>query len=107
MISLLKKPSAWVPIAIPLLFVVYIVAVISIVGTIVREANGSCIGTCRRDDEGVGAHLFQLWLILEPFMLGYFALKYVPREPKNALIILALQIVAALLPISVVFSLGL
>lgn len=58
-------------------------------------------------DEGTGAHLFQIWLVLEPFMLGFFAFKWLPREPKEALIILALQIVAALLPISIVFSLKL
>ena len=96
MMPLLKKPSAWVPMAIPLAFFAYIVIVISVFG----------IGE-RQEDEGTGAHLFQLWLILEPIMLGYFALTYVPREPKNALIILALQIAASLLPISAVFSLGL
>ena len=95
MMPLLKKPSAWIPIAIPLLFIAYIVSIISFFGVV------------REKDEGVGAPLFQLWLILEPFMLGYFALTYAPREPKNALIILALQAVAALLPISAVFSLGL
>ena len=95
MISLLKKPSAWIPIVIPLLFFAYLVTYISMYG-IVRE-----------EDEGTGAHLFQVWLMLEPFMLGYFAIRYVPQSPKHALIILALQILAALLPISIVFSLGL
>ena len=106
MISLLKKPSAWIPIAIPLAFFAYLVIYISLFG-IVPEADGVCIGTCRRDDEGTGAHLFQLWLLLEPFMLGFFAVKYLPLARKETLQILALQIVAALLPISVVFSLGL
>ena len=94
---MLKKPSAWIPIAIPLLFLAYIITVISLFG----------IGQDENKDEGTGAHLFQLWLVLEPFLLGYFAFKYVPRAPKQALLILALQIVAALLPIYVVFSLGL
>ena len=92
---LLRKPSAWIPIAIPLIFFAYLVIYISLYG-IVKE-----------EDEGTGAHLFQIWLVLEPFMLGFFAVKYVPRATKQALIILALQIIAALLPISVVFSLGL
>lgn len=93
--SIIKKPIAWIPIAIPLAFFVYIVIYISMFG-IVRE-----------QDEGTPAHLFQLWLLLEPFMVGYFALNWLPRAPKQALIILALQIVAALLPIAVVFSLNL
>jgi len=93
--SLIKKPSAWIPIVIPLIFFTYLVIHITIFG-IVREK-----------DEGMGAHLFQLWLVLEPLMVGFFAVKWLPRAPKQALLILAIQIVAALLPISVVFSLKL
>jgi hypothetical protein len=93
--KILKKPSAWIPIAIPLAFFAYLIIFLSIFG-IVRE-----------DDEGTAAHLFQLWLVLEPLMLGFFAIKWLPRARKEALIILALQILAALLPISVVFLLKL
>ena len=95
MTPLFKKPSAWIPIAIPLIFFAYLIIRITLFGII------------REEDEGTGAHLFQLWLVLEPFMIGFFAVKYVPRAPKQALLILALQIGAALLPMSVVFSLGL
>ena len=95
MISLLKKPSAWIPIAIPLIFFAYLVIYITFFG-IIREA-----------DEGTGARLFQLWLVLEPFMLGFFAFTWLPRRPIQALLILVLQILAALLPIYVVFSFGL
>jgi len=95
MFSFLKKPSAWIPIVIPLAFFVYIVIVISLYGIVHEE------------DEGTGAHLFQLWLVLEPLMLGYFALKYFQTAPRQTLVILALQIGTALLPISLVFSLGL
>jgi hypothetical protein len=93
--SLIKKPSAWIPIVIPLIFFAYLVIHISIFG-IVREK-----------DEGTGAHLFQMWLVFEPLMVGFFAVKWLPRALKRALFILALQIVAALLPISVVFFLKL
>ena len=89
--SIIKKPSAWIPIVIPLVFFAYMVIYISIYG-IVREK-----------DEGTGAHLFQLWLVLEPFMVGFFAVKWLSQAPKQTLLILALQIIAALLPISVVF----
>ena len=58
MISLLKKPSAWIPIAIPLAFFAYIVTIISFFG-IVRE-----------EDEGTAAHLFQIWLVLELVRFG-------------------------------------
>lgn len=94
-ISIIKKPSAWIPIVIPLIFFAYLIIYITIFGNV------------RQEDEGTAAHLFQLWLVLEPFMLGFFAIKWLPRAPKQALLILALQIIAALLPISVVFFLGL
>ncbi len=94
--SIIKNPSAWIPIAIPLIFFVYALIYTILFGIPVREA-----------DEGVGAHLFQLWLVLEPLMIGFFVIKWFPRAQKEALIILALQIIAALLPISIVFSLNL
>ena len=93
--SIIKKPSAWIPIVIPLTFFSYLIIYITI------------FGIFREQDEGIGAHLFQLWLVLEPLMVGFFAVKWLPRAPKQALFILALQIVVALLPISVVFSLKL
>ena len=93
--TLIKKPSAWVPIVLPFIFFAYLVIYISIFGIV------------RQEDEGTGAHLFQLWLVLEPFMLGFFALKWFKSARKETLIILAIQIIAALLPVSVVFSLGL
>jgi hypothetical protein len=89
--SIIKKPSAWIPIVIPVIFFAYLVIYIAIFG-IVRE-----------EDEGIGAHLFQLWLALEPLMVGFFAVKWLPRAPKQAILILALQIATALLPISIVF----
>ncbi|OGZ29604.1 MAG: hypothetical protein A2931_04390 [Candidatus Niyogibacteria bacterium RIFCSPLOWO2_01_FULL_45_48] len=93
--SIIKKPSAWIPIAIPLIFFAYLVICISIFGIV------------RNEDEGTAAHLFQLWLVFEPLAVGFFAVKWLPRAPKQVLFILALQIVAALLPMSIVFSLKL
>ena len=93
--SLIKKPSAWIPIVIPLVFFAYLVIYITFFGIV---SNG---------DEGTVAHLFQLWLVLEPLMVGFFAFAWLTRARKQALIILALQILAALLPISVVFFLKL
>ncbi|MDO8600518.1 MAG: hypothetical protein Q7R73_02775 [bacterium] len=57
----------------------------------------------READEGTLAHLFQLWLVLEVFIVPFFAIKWLPQAPKQALIILAIQIVAALLVIAPVF----
>lgn len=92
MTPLIKKPSAWIPIAIPLTFFAILLYRLVMFGPPVREA-----------DEGTLAHLFQLWLVLEVFMVSFFAIKWLPQAPKQALVILAIQIIAALLPISVVF----
>jgi hypothetical protein len=93
--TIIKHPGAWIPIAIPLIFFAYLTMYIAIFGIV------------RNEDEGTAAHLFQLWLALEPLMLGFFAVRWLPRALSNALFILALQIAAALLPVSVVFFLKL
>ncbi len=90
--SLIKKPSAWISIAIPLAFFAILLYRFMMFGPPVREA-----------DEGTLAHLFQIWLVLEVFMVSYFAIKWVPQVPKQALMILAIQIVTALMAIAPVF----
>lgn len=96
--SILKHPGAWLPIAMPLTMLAYILSIIAMNGVPAPDPNA---------DEGAAAHLFQLWLVLEPLMIGAFVVKWLPRAPKQASWILVLQVVAALLPISVVFSLKL
>ncbi len=79
--SLLQKPSAWIPLVLTLgimgMFLFYIV----VAGPPEPQA-----------DEGIAAHLFQLWLVVEAVLVTLFAVKWLPREPKQALIILTLQI---------------
>jgi hypothetical protein len=52
-----------------------------------------------RPDEGAAARLFQLLMVLQLPAIGWFALRWLPREPKRATIVLACQelaIVAAM-----------
>ncbi|OHA00326.1 MAG: hypothetical protein A3C11_01260 [Candidatus Sungbacteria bacterium RIFCSPHIGHO2_02_FULL_49_12] len=93
--SIIKKPSAWIPIVIPLVFFAYLVIYITI------------FGIAREEDEGTAAHIFQIWMVLEVLMIAFFAIKWLPQRPKQALLILALQIGAALLPMAVIFFLEL
>ena len=86
MLSLLKKPSAWLPIVLSLSIIAMIAGFLFFVG-----ASGS-----RAEDEGVAAHLFQLWLVLEALLIPFFALTWLPRLPKEASLILAAQIFLAL-----------
>jgi len=90
--QLIKKPSAWLPVAISLTVLAIILIHIAIFGVPVRKA-----------DEGTGAHLFQIWLVLEVLMVAFFAIKWLPRNPKQALLVLAIQIIAALAACAPVF----
>ena len=95
--QIIKKPSAWVPIALSLITLVMILVYIATVD----------IANPPEADEGIPAHLFQIWLVIEFFMLAFFAIKWLPQNPKSAFFVLALQIVMVLIPMSIVFSLGL
>ena len=95
-ISIIKKPSAWIPIAMPLTVLIIMLIAIVMSAVPVHQA-----------DEGTGAHLFQIWMVLEIVCVTFFLIKWFPRDPKPALVVLALQIGAALLPMGVVFFLKL
>jgi hypothetical protein len=53
-------------------------------------------------DEGAGAHLFQLFIVGQAPFAACFAIRWMPREPGPAMLVLALQAaaaVAALVPV--------
>ncbi len=59
-------------------------------------------GLVREPDEGSIAHLWQLLMAGQVPVLAYFAIKWLPRAPKQTLSILALQagaVLAALVPV--------
>ncbi len=94
--SLLKKPSAWIPIALSLIVVAMFAIGIALFGPPQREP-----------DEGTGAHLFQIWLVLEVLMIGFFAARWLPQRPTQTLVVLTIQIVAVLALCAPVFILKL
>jgi hypothetical protein len=79
--SLIKRPSAWIPIALSLMWVAFWIFYLVMFGPPRPEP-----------DEGTAAHLFQLWLVLEALLLLYFTIRWLPPRPKQALPILILQI---------------
>jgi hypothetical protein len=91
----LKRPSAFVPMAMSL------VALSLVLGYVARY------GTVREPDEGAIAHLWQLLMAVQIPIVGFFAIKWVPKAPRQTLPVLALQAGAALASLSVVFFLGL
>ncbi len=96
MSSILKKSGAWIPIALSLGMLTFVVSYIMIFGDVPPDPDA---------DEGTPAHLFQLWLVMEVLMISFFAIKWLPRNPKDAWKILALQIAAVTLPVATVFYL--
>jgi uncharacterized membrane protein HdeD (DUF308 family) len=53
-------------------------------------------GIVHEADEGTAAHLWQLLMAGQVPIVAYFAVKWLPQTPGNALRVLALQFVAAL-----------
>ena len=88
---LMRKPSAWFPV------------ILSLVALGIMIIHITMFGAVREADEGTGAHLFQIWLVLELFLVAFFAVMWLPKAPKEALLILTVQIVAALAVCAPVF----
>ena len=88
--SLAKQPSGFLPIAMSLAALALVLGHIAIFG-VVHEA-----------DEGTPAHLFQLLMAGQVPIVAYFALKWLPCAPRQALGVLALQaaaMIAAFAPV--------
>ena len=93
-ISTLKRPSAFIPIALSL------VALSVVLGHI------AMFGTARQADEGAAAHIWQLLMAGQLPIIAFFAIKWLPRTPSQALLILGLQILAGLAAAAPVFLLN-
>lgn len=90
-----KRPSAWLPV----LMSVAALAVVLI--HIVR------FGTAREADEGTSAHLWQILMAGQLPIIAFFAIRWLPRNPKPALLVLVIQAIAGLAALSPVYYLGL
>ena len=91
--SLLRRPSAFGPVAMSLAALLVVV---------VRLAT---VGTAPEPDEGTAAHLWQLLMGLQAPVIIVFALKWVPQAPRKAFPILGVQAGAALAAMAPVFFL--
>ena len=92
-LSTLKRPSALLPL------VMSLAALALVVGHI------AAFGVARQADEGTEAHLWQLLMAAQVPIVAFYALKWLPRTPKQALLVLALQAGAALAAVAPVFLL--
>jgi hypothetical protein len=67
--------------------------------------HAAMFGIVHEADEGTAAHVFQLLMTAQVPVVAFFAIKWVPRTPRPALQILALQAGAALAAFAAVFFL--
>ena len=87
---MLRKPSAFLPVAMSFAALAIVLVHVAIQGA-AHEA-----------DEGAAAHLWQLLMAAQLPLLVFFAIRWLPRCPKQALLVMALQasaVVAALAPV--------
>jgi hypothetical protein len=91
----LKRPSALIPLAMSVAALVLVLGHIAI------------YGGARQADEGAAAHLWQLLMAGQIPVIVFFAIKWLPRTPGPAVLVLALQAVAGLAAIAPVFLLNL
>mgnify|MGYP006388501915 CR=1 FL=1 len=90
--SLFKQPSAWIPLVMSFAALAIIVVYVAING-FASSGNG---------DEGAPARIFQLIMVTQLPIVAYFAIKWLPKQPKQALFVLALQAVAWIIPIATI-----
>jgi hypothetical protein len=64
-------------------------------------------GVAREADEGTAAHLWQLLIAGQIPVIAFFAIKWLPRTPRQAIFVLTLQAVAGLAAAAPVFFLNL
>jgi len=92
--SIIKKPSAWLPITMSLTALLFLLGYVVIIGVQKPQAT-----------EGAAARIFQLLLAGQVPIAGYFAIKWFAQKPKQVLQIIVIQILAALVPLFTVFFL--
>lgn len=91
--TLLKQPTAFLPVAMSLGALACVLIFIAL------------HGTAPQSDEGAAAHIWQLLMAAQVPIVLYFALKWLPQSPRKAAPIVALQVGAALAAAAPVFLL--
>ena len=86
-----KQPSAFLPLAMSLLALCLVLV------------NVSMYGVSRQADEGAVAHLWQLLMAGQAPIILLFAVRWLPRAPRQALGVLGLHVGAGLASVAPVF----
>lgn len=91
--TLLKRPSAFLPVAMSLAALATVLVFLA------------SHGPAPQADEGAAAHIWQLLMAAQVPIVLYFAIRWVPESPREAVPILALQLAAAVAALTPVFLL--
>lgn len=91
--ALTKKPSAFLPLAMSLAALAVVLGHFVIYG-VTHEA-----------DEGAAAHIWQLLMVGHAPVIAFFAIKWLPRAKKQAVLVLAVLVVCLLANFAAVFFL--
>ncbi|GAC1666549.1 MAG: hypothetical protein NVS9B4_22280 [Candidatus Acidiferrum sp.] len=89
----LKQPSAFLPLA------------MSAAGLALVLGHAAIYGVVHEADEGAPAHIWQLLMAGEVPVVLFFAVKWLPRNAKRTLQILAIQVLAVIANLAGVFFL--
>ena len=90
---MLKHPSAFLPVAMSLGALATVLAYLAL------------HGPAPQADEGAAAHIWQLLMAAQIPVVLFFAIKWLPRSPRQAMPVLGLQVAAALAALAPVFLL--
>jgi hypothetical protein len=89
----IRQPSAFVPLA------------MSLGALAIVLGHAAVYGIAHEADEGAAAHLFQILMVAQVPVVAFFAVRWLPRAPRQALRVLGLQAGAALAAFAGVFFL--
>jgi hypothetical protein len=91
--TVLKHPSAFLPVAMSVAALATVLMFVAL------------HGTAPQADEGAAAYIWQLLMAAQVPVVLFFAIKWLPRSPRQALPVLGLQVGAALAAMAPVFLL--
>ena len=92
-LTMLKRPSAFLPVAMSFGALATVLVYVAL------------RGPAPQADEGAAAHIWQILMAAQVPIVLFFAIKWVPQSPRQAAVVLALQIGAALAAMAPVFLL--
>jgi hypothetical protein len=94
-VSPTRQPIAFIPIA------------MSIAALVTVLYHVAVFGIARETDEGAAAHIWQLLMAGQVPFVAFYAVRWLPRTPRTALQVLAVQFGVALAALAPVYWLGL